>query len=174
MAIFPLMRKDMAENDAASQAVFERQTKSYASENDLFPFSVFWIVAKKTSNTGAERLLGRDHLITDGVYPLCKPIEANSMKIYGAAKTHRNSTNNTKAVYQQKSGHHFISASSHSLTLAMICSMFCGEKNSGMDTVPAMVPKKRLVCSWFPRRAEKSCCISGAGGSRLESWQVNS
>lgn len=88
MAIFPLMRKDMAENDAASQAVFERQTKSYASENDLFPFSVFWIVAKKTSNTGAERLLGRDHLITDGVYPLCKPIEAHSMKIYGAAKAH--------------------------------------------------------------------------------------
>jgi len=58
------------------------------------------MAAKKTSKTGAEKLLGGTHLIPDGVYPLCKPIEANSMKIYGAAKAYRNSTNNIDTAFE--------------------------------------------------------------------------
>src|SRR5258708_36023334 len=55
--------------------------------------------ARKTGNTGAEELSGRTHLILDGVYPLYRLIEGNSMKSYGAAKTNRNSTNNS--IYKQ-------------------------------------------------------------------------
>ncbi|HKF37017.1 MAG TPA: hypothetical protein VKB35_08970 [Ktedonobacteraceae bacterium] len=87
----------MAEDDASSQAGSHDQTKSYASGNDLFPFSAFWIILWKSGNTGAEKLSDRSHPIPDGVYPLCKPIEANSMKIYGATKAHRISTKNILA-----------------------------------------------------------------------------
>jgi hypothetical protein len=87
----------LSEYDASSKAGSHDQTKSYASGNDLFPFSPFSIILWKTGNTGAEKLSDRSHLIPDGVYPLCKPIEANSMKIYGATKAHRISTNNILA-----------------------------------------------------------------------------
>jgi hypothetical protein len=72
-----------------------RQAKSYASGNDLFLFSVFWIVIKKTGNTGAEKLPGRTHPTMYGVYPLHRLLEDSSMKSYGEEKTHRNSTNNS-------------------------------------------------------------------------------
>jgi hypothetical protein len=79
-----------------------RQAKSYASGNDLFSFSVFWIVTKNTGNTGAEKLFGRTHLILDGVYPLYRLIKGNLMKNYEAAKTNRNSTNNNWTVQMSR------------------------------------------------------------------------
>jgi hypothetical protein len=88
--------KLLAENDATSQAASAHAAKRYDSRNDLFPFLVIWIVTKKTGNTGTEKLSGRTYLILDGVYPLYKLIEGNSMKSYGAGKANRNSTNNTK------------------------------------------------------------------------------
>src|SRR5205823_88854 len=88
--------KLLAKSDAASQAASAYPTKRYASGNSLFTFFAIWIVTRKTGNTGAEKLSGRTHLIPDGVYPLYKLIEANSMKSYGAAKANRNSTNNTQ------------------------------------------------------------------------------
>jgi hypothetical protein len=85
----------LAENDAASQAESSRQAKSYASGNDLFSFSAFWIVTKKTGNTSAEKLPGRTHpMLLHGVYPLHRLLEDSSMKSYGEEKTHLNSTNN--------------------------------------------------------------------------------
>jgi hypothetical protein len=86
--------KLLSENNAASQAASEHWTKGFASGNDLFSVFMLWIVAWKTSNTGAEKLSGRTHLMLDGVYPLYKLIEGNSMKSYGAAKANWNSTNN--------------------------------------------------------------------------------
>src|SRR5437773_1919259 len=38
------------------------------------------------------------------------------------------------------------------------------EKKVGIVVVPAMRLKKRLVWAWLPRRATKSCCITGGGG----------
>ncbi len=69
--------------------------KRYESGNDLFSFFAHWIATGKTGNTGAEKLSGRTHLMLDGVYPLYRLIEGNSMKSYGAEKTNRNSTINT-------------------------------------------------------------------------------
>ena len=86
--------KLLTENDAASQAASERQTKSYASGSTSFSFFVFWIVTKKTGNKGAETLLGRTHPMLHSVYHLHRLLEDNSMKSYGEEKTHRNSTNN--------------------------------------------------------------------------------
>jgi len=37
------------------------QTKRYASENDLFVFSLFCLMIQKTGNTGAEKLPGRTY-----------------------------------------------------------------------------------------------------------------
>jgi len=96
---FPhVYEKVWAENDAASQAVSERQTKSYTSGSTSFSFSVFWIMTKKTSNKGAETLLGRTHPMLHGIYPLHRLLEDNSMKSYGKEKTHRISTNNTNVL----------------------------------------------------------------------------
>jgi hypothetical protein len=71
------------------------QTKSYASGNDLFPVSVFWMLSWKTGNTGMEKLSGRTHSRTHSAYRLYRLLEDSSMKSYGEEKTHLNSTNNT-------------------------------------------------------------------------------
>jgi len=85
----------LAEDDASSQAGSHDQTKSYASGNDLFPFSAFWTILWKTGNTGAEKLSRPGVIRYQMVFIRgAKPIEAHSMKIYGATKAHRISTNN--------------------------------------------------------------------------------
>jgi hypothetical protein len=69
------------------------KTKRYASRNDLFLFFVFWIVTKKTGNTGTEKLCGRTHPMMHGVYLLYRLLGDNSTKSYGEEKTNQNSTN---------------------------------------------------------------------------------
>src|SRR5436305_2113327 len=71
------------------------KTKSYVAGKDLFLFSVFCIVTKKTGNTGAGKLCGRAHPMADGVYLLYRLLEDDSTKSYGEEKTNRNSTDNT-------------------------------------------------------------------------------
>ena len=71
------------------------KTKSYVAGKYLFLFSVFCIVTKKTGNTGAEKLRGRTHPLTHGVYLLYRLLEDDSTKSYGEEKTNRNSTDNT-------------------------------------------------------------------------------
>jgi hypothetical protein len=85
--------KLLAAHFAASQAVRHPQTKSYASGNDLFLFSVFCRMTKKTGNTSAEKLSGRTHPLLHDLYPLHRLLEDSSMKSYGEEKTHLNSTN---------------------------------------------------------------------------------
>src|SRR5438309_4692475 len=70
------------------------KTKSYVAGKDLFLFSVFCIVTKKTGNTGAGKLCGRAHPMADGVYLLYRLLEDDSTKSYGEEKTNRNSTDN--------------------------------------------------------------------------------
>src|SRR5437588_430892 len=70
------------------------KTKSYVAGKDLFLFSVFCIVTKKTDNTGAGKLCGRTHQMVDGVYLLYRLLEDDSTKSYGEEKTNRNSTDN--------------------------------------------------------------------------------
>src|SRR6266568_3375073 len=74
------------------------QTKRYASENDLFVFSLFCLMIQKTGNTGAEKLLGRTYPTMHGVYPLHWLLEDGSTKSYEEEKTHRISTNNIEQV----------------------------------------------------------------------------
>src|SRR5256885_15431418 len=76
------------------------KTKSYVAGKDLFLFSVFCIVTKKTGNTGAGKLCGRAHPMADGVYLLYRLLEDDSTKSYGEEKTNRNSTDNTQRVLQ--------------------------------------------------------------------------
>src|SRR2546430_17047759 len=71
------------------------KTKSYVAGKDLFLFSVFCIVTKKTGNTGAGKLCGRAHPMADGVYLLYRLLEDDSTKSYGEEKTNRNSTDNS-------------------------------------------------------------------------------
>ena len=78
-----------------SKAFPRFQTKRYASGNDLFLFSVFCRMPKKTSNTGAEKLRGRTHPLTHGVYLLYRLFKDSSTKSYGEEKPNRYSTNNT-------------------------------------------------------------------------------
>ena len=73
------------------------KTKSYVAGKDLFLFSVFCIVTKKTDNTGAGKLCGRAHPMADGVYLLYRLLEDDSTKSYGEEKTNRNSTDNNKS-----------------------------------------------------------------------------
>src|SRR5438105_7559163 len=70
------------------------KTKSYVAGKDLFLFSVFCIVTKKTGNTVARKLCGRAHPMADGVYLLYRLLEDDSTKSYGEEKTNRNSTDN--------------------------------------------------------------------------------
>src|SRR5438552_256869 len=71
------------------------KTKSYVAGKDLFLFSVFCIVTKKTGNIGAGKLCGRAHPMADGVYLLYRLLEDDSTKSYGEEKTNRNSTDNS-------------------------------------------------------------------------------
>ncbi len=71
------------------------KTKRYASGNDLFLFYIFYIMTKKTGNTGAEKLRGRTHPMMHGIYLLYKLFEGDSRKSYGEEKTNLNSTNNS-------------------------------------------------------------------------------
>src|SRR5258708_20861792 len=80
--------KLLTENDAPSQAESSCQTKIYASENDLFPFSVPWIVTKETGNTGTEKLSGWTHPQLHSVYPLYRLLEDSLTKSYGGSWTH--------------------------------------------------------------------------------------
>ena len=52
--------------------------------------------------------------------------------------------------------------------------MFSSEKNSAGDVTPPFTRANPSIASWLPRMAARSCCISGGGGSRVASWQVNS
>jgi len=63
------------------------KTKSYVAGKDLFLFSVFCIVTKKTDNTGAGKLCGRAHQMVDGVYLLYRLLEDDSTKSYGGSWT---------------------------------------------------------------------------------------
>ena len=72
--------------------------KIMRKDNDLFPFSAFWTILWKTGNTGAEKLSRPGVIRYQTVFIRgAKPIEAHSMKIYGATKAHRISTNNILA-----------------------------------------------------------------------------
>jgi restriction system protein len=77
-----------------SKAFPRFQTKRYASGNDLFLFSVFCRIPGKTGNTGAEKLRGRTHPLTHGVYLLSRRFLDSSTKSYGEEKPNRYSTNN--------------------------------------------------------------------------------
>ena len=50
---------------------------------------------------------------------------------------------------------------------------FSGEKNSGIDTVPAMVPRNRPQPPWLSRSAAKRPSVSGGGSSSFARSQVN-
>ena len=78
-----------------SKAFPRFQTKRYASGNDGFLFSVFCRIPEKTGNTGAEKLRGRTHPMTHGVYLLYRLFKDSSKKSYGEEKPNRYSTNNT-------------------------------------------------------------------------------
>ena len=71
------------------------KTKRYASGNDPFLFSVFCRIPGKTGNTGAQKLPGRTHPMTHGVYLLYRLFKDSSTKSYGKEKPNRYSTNNT-------------------------------------------------------------------------------
>src|SRR5438270_13311212 len=52
-------------------------------------------MTKKMGNTGAEKLRGRTHPLTHGVYLLYRLFKDSSTKSYGEEKPNRYSTNNT-------------------------------------------------------------------------------
>jgi hypothetical protein len=65
-----------------SKAFPRFQTKRYVSGNDLFLFSVFCRMTKKTGNTGAEKLRGRTHPMTHSVYLLYRRFLDSSTKSF--------------------------------------------------------------------------------------------
>jgi hypothetical protein len=81
-----------------SKAFPRFQTKRYASGNDLFLFSVFCRIPGKTGNTGAEKLRGRTHPLTHGVYLLYRRFLDSSTNSYGEEKPNRYSTNNNQVI----------------------------------------------------------------------------
>src|SRR5437763_15816393 len=109
------------------------KTKSYVAGKDLFLFSVFCIVTKKTGNTGAGKLCGRAHPMADGVYLLYRLLEDDSTKSYGEEKTNRNSTDNrfflSVAIQHGSSIMQTIRSSLRSLTLRGFSPPMCASSS---------------------------------------------
>ena len=75
-------------------SILSRNGVSRFSGAVQFLFSVFCRIPGKTGNTGAEKLRGRTHPLTHGVYLLYRLFKDSSTKSYGEEKPNRYSTNN--------------------------------------------------------------------------------
>jgi hypothetical protein len=88
-----------------------------------------------------------------------------SSKCGRSLEIHRPHKKNSK-LYSASASKYLQAKMSSRYAASTIRWIFSGAKNSGTGTVPVMVPMKRSASILLPRKAAKSCCICGGGGSR--------
>ena len=102
------------------------------------------------------------HFVNDGI---SSALGLVSSKCGRSLEIHRPHKKNSK-LYSASASKYLQAKMSSRYAASTIRWIFSGAKNSGTGTVPVMVPMKRSASILLPRKAAKSCCICGGGGSR--------